>query len=120
MKKTRNAAGGLVYSTDAGRHCPACRQVIAACVCNTAIPASGDGWVRIRRENKGRGGKTVTCISGVPLVGAELNALAAQLKKRTGCGGTVKNNVIEIQGEHAALLLETLKQRGFRVKNFYS
>jgi len=72
--------------------------------------------VRLRREVKGRGGKAVTVISGVPLAQEELTALAAQLKKRCGCGGTVKQGVIEIQGEHIELLLDELKQRGFRVK----
>jgi len=115
MKK-KSRTGGLVYSTDGGRHCPACRQPVTTCACSKPQAASRDGVVRVRRENKGRGGKTVTCISGVPLVGAELDALAAQLKKRCGCGGTVKEGVIEIQGEHVELLLETLKQHGFRAK----
>jgi len=100
MMRKKNTQGGLVYSTDKGRHCPACRQALAACSCNKAAPAVGDGTVRVRRESKGRGGKTVTCISGVPLTGAELAALAAALKKRCGCGGTLKDGVIEIQGEH--------------------
>jgi len=116
MKKNRNTSGGLVYSTDGGRHCPACRKPLTACTCNEVKPASVDDWVRIRRESKGRGGKVVTVISGVPLPQEELSVLAAQLKKRCGCGGTLKQGVIEIQGEHLQLLLETLKQHGFRVK----
>jgi len=116
MKKNRNTSGSLVYSTDGGRHCPTCRTPLAACTCNEVKAASVDGWVRIRRESKGRGGKVVTVISGVPLPQEELSVLAAQLKKRCGCGGTLKQGVIEIQGEHLQLLLETLKQQGFRVK----
>jgi len=83
MRK-KNTQGGLVYSTDGGRHCPACRQAVSACSCKQAAPAVGDGTVRVRRESKGRGGKTVTCISGVPLAGAELAALAVAVRSRTG------------------------------------
>jgi len=119
MKK-KYSNGGLVYSTDGGRHCPVCKQAVAACACNESVSVApinpGDNVVRVRRENKGRGGKTVTCISGIPLVGNALNDLAAELKKRCSSGGTIKNGIIEIQGEHMALLLEMLKQRGFRVK----
>jgi len=116
MKKKTSPSGGLVYSTESGRHCPVCRKPLAACTCNETKAAISDGWVRIRRESKGRGGKVVTVISGVPLPQEELSVLAAQLKKRCGCGGTLKQGVIEIQGEHLELLLETLKQHGFRVK----
>jgi len=115
MKK-KSSTGGLVYSTEGGRHCPTCRQPVANCVCKQQKPVSQDGVVRIQQERKGRGSKAVTVISGVPLAQEELSALAAQLKKRCGCGGTVKQGVIEIQGEHIELLLETLKQHGFRVK----
>ena len=76
----------------------------------------GDGIARVRRESKGRGGKTVSTISGVPLPLAELTALAAALKKRCGCGGALKDGVIEIQGDHVELLLAELTARGFRAK----
>lgn len=77
-----SALGGLVYSTDTGRQCPECRQPVAACVCGQPQLPAGDGVARVRRETKGRGGKTVTTVSGVPLVGEALKALAAALKKR--------------------------------------
>ena len=62
-----SALGGLVYSTDAGRHCPDCNQPVGACICKQSVVPAGDGIARVRRETKGRGGKTVTTVSGVPL-----------------------------------------------------
>ena len=75
-----------------------------------------DGVVRVRRETKGRGGKTVTSVSGVLLDSDELKTLAKKLKNRCGCGGSVKDGVIEIQGDKAELLVELLTLEGFRVK----
>ncbi|MBD7976157.1 translation initiation factor Sui1 [Serpens gallinarum] len=117
-KKTSSfaALGGLVYSTDAGRHCPDCGQPQAACICSQSQIPAGDGIARVRRETKGRGGKTVTTITGVPLAEAELKELASALKKRCGCGGGLKEGVIEIQGEHVDLLLDELIKRGFKAK----
>ena len=110
------ALGGLVYSTDSGRHCPECRQPIDACICKqTAVPA-GDGIARVRRETKGRGGKTVTTVSGVPLAEDALKELASALERRCGTGGALKDGVIEIQGDHVELLLEELAKRGFKAK----
>jgi translation initiation factor 1 len=110
------ALSGLVYSTDSGRHCPDCSQPVDACTCKQQPTPAGDGIARVRRESKGRGGKTVTTISGVPLAEAALKELAAALKKRCGCGGALKEGVIEIQGDHVALLLEELLKRGFKAK----
>lgn len=108
------ALGGLVYSTDSGRHCPDCAKPVDACICGQQSLPSGDGIARVRRETKGRGGKTVTTISGVPLAGEALRELATALKKRCGCGGSLKDGVIEIQGEHVELLLAELHKRGFK------
>ena len=111
-----SALGGLVYSTDSGRHCPDCGEPVAACICKqTQLPA-GDGIARVRRETKGRGGKTVTTVSGVPLALDALQELASALKKRCGCGGALKDGVIEIQGDHVELLLAELSKRGFQTK----
>jgi translation initiation factor 1 len=110
------ALGGLVYSTDSGRHCPDCGQPVDACTCKQQQIPAGDGIARVRRESKGRGGKTVTTISGVPLAEDALKELATALKKRCGCGGALKDGVIEIQGEHVELLLEELLKRGFKAK----
>jgi translation initiation factor 1 len=117
-KKTTSLAGlgGLVYSTDAGRHCPACGQPIDACICKQAQLPEGNGIARVRRETKGRGGKTVTTVSGVPLAEAELKELASALKRRCGTGGALKDGVIEIQGDHVQLLLDELGKRGFKAK----
>jgi len=72
--------------------------------------------VRVRREVKGRRGKTVTTISGVPLPADALRALAAELKRRCGTGGSAKDGVIEIQGDHRDALVEELEARGYTVK----
>lgn len=107
----------LVYSSETGRICPDCSRAVQQCVCREVkrTPA-GDGTVRIRRESKGRGGKTVTVITGLPGDDASLKQLAADLKKRCGTGGTLKDCVVEIQGDHAALLMAELQSKGFRVK----
>lgn len=111
------AAGGLVYSTEAGRMCPKCRQPMARCTCGKGSAApSGDGVVRVSRETKGRGGKCVTVVRGVPLGGAELEALGKRLKAACGAGGTVKDGVIEVQGDHRDTLVARLAAEGFKVK----
>ena len=79
-------------------------------------PVPNDGTVRLRRETKGRGGGTVIVISGIPLAEAALKELAGALKKRCGCGGTVKNGIIESHGDHRDLLLNELQSRSYRVK----
>ncbi|MFZ9024200.1 MAG: translation initiation factor Sui1 [Anaerohalosphaeraceae bacterium] len=114
-----NTISGLVYSTDQGRMCPLCGKSIDQCVCKQEsknIPAP-DGIVRVGRETKGRKGKAVTLITGVPLSAAELKRLARELKARCGCGGTVKDGVIEIQGDHRDKLIEVLKSKGWSVKS---
>ena len=110
------ALGGLVYSTDSGRHCPDCGKPVDACVCKQTVIPQGDGIARVRRESKGRGGKTVTTISGVPLEAEALKDLAAALKRRCGTGGALKDGVIEIQGDHVELLLAELNKQGFKAK----
>jgi translation initiation factor 1 len=72
--------------------------------------------VRVRREVKGRRGKAVTTISGVPLNAEALRELAAELKRRCGTGGSSKDGVIEIQGDHRDVLVEELRSRGYSVK----
>ncbi len=108
----------LVYSDEIGSTCPRCGQRLQKCRCDNpgGKQAPKDGIVRIHRETKGRKGKGVTLGSGVPLVGNELKSLAKTLKQRCGTGGTIKNGVIEIQGDHRDLLLELLKEKGWQVK----
>lgn len=102
----------LVYSSESGR----IKQDKSKP--RSAQPAKqpSDGAVRLRREVKGRGGGTVIVISGVPITGPALKELAGALKKRCGCGGTAKDGVIEIQGDHREVLLQELQARGYRVK----
>ncbi len=107
----------MVYSTERGLVCPTCRLPMAGCRCGKKEPApAGDGIVRVRRETKGRGGKTVTTVSGVPLGGEALRSLASDLKRRCGTGGTVKEGVIEIQGDHREGIVAELSGRGFTAK----
>jgi translation initiation factor 1 len=116
MKKTPSSDAPLVYSSEFGRMCPGCGKPVNACACRKGAAPAGDGVVRIRRESKGRGGKTVMVITGLPLDAAALTTLAGELKRRCGCGGTAKDGVIEIQGDHADLLLSELAKRGYKAK----
>jgi translation initiation factor 1 len=111
--------GGLVYSTEHGKMCPACRQPIAQCLCKKNRPATikTDGIVRVRLETKGRKGKGVTVISGVPMNPDEIENLGKQLKQRCGSGGTVKDGAIEIQGDHRHLIMEELSKKGWTVRS---
>lgn len=72
--------------------------------------------IRVGRETKGRAGKGVTVVTGLPLARAQLEALATQLKRRCGSGGTVRDGVIEIQGEHRDLLVQELAKLGYQAK----
>ena len=78
--------------------------------------ATGDGVARVQRERKGRKGRTVTTIGGLPLPPDELRALATELKRCCGSGGSVVEGVIEIQGDHADTLVAELQSRGFAAK----
>lgn len=94
-----------------------CGRPAASCICgNKAERPAGDGVVRVRRETKGRGGKTVTVVAGVPAEEAALKCLAGELKRRCGTGGTVKEGVIEIQGDFCDIVIAELARRGFTVK----
>ncbi len=117
MKKNVSSDAPLVYSSELGRMCPNCAKPIKDCACGKKpVQTSGDGIVRIRREVKGRGGKTVTVISGIPMNAENLKVLAGDLKRRCGTGGTLKEGNIEIQGDHRDVLFGELEKRGFKVK----
>jgi translation initiation factor 1 len=111
-----NANSRPVYSSAQGRLCPDCGQPVTSCQCKKVTTLPGDGKVRVRCERKGHGGKTVTVITGLPLAEAVLLTLAGELKRRCGCGGTIKAGNIEIQGDHADLLLNELLKRGYTAK----
>lgn len=110
--------GGIVYSTGIGERCPNCLRAVRECVCKKGTPGkpSSDGIVRVSRETQGRKGKGVTVVSGLGLPETELQALATELKKKCGSGGSVVNGRIEIQGEHRDRLVQELSQRGWKVK----
>jgi translation initiation factor 1 len=115
--KNRSSNGGLVYSTDSGRMCPDCRQPMATCLCKAADARPvGNGNVRVSRETKGRAGKGVTLVKGLPLEATALAALGKQLRTACGSGGTVKDGALEIQGDHVERVMELLKAQGFSVK----
>jgi translation initiation factor 1 len=109
--------GRIVYSSAQGRMCPRCGRPVAQCSCTKNPRAErGDGVVRIRREVKGRNGKTVTTISGIGIPDDALRELAGELKRRCGTGGSAKDGVIEIQGDHRDTLVGELEARGYTVK----
>lgn len=108
--------GGLVYSTDAGRMCPTCRRPLAECSCGQKPAPAGDGIVRVSRETKGRAGKGVTLVRGLALDHAALAQTARHLKTACGSGGTVKDGVIEIQGDHVERVIDRLRLDGWTVK----
>lgn len=109
---------GVLYSTDGGNMCPRCGQPRKKCVCSRIRPLNtgGDGIVRVGRETKGRKGAGVTTISGVQGTEVEIKALAKELKKSCGSGGTVKGGTIEIQGEHRDTLVVLLTKKGYTAK----
>ncbi len=113
-----NLSGGLVYSTESGRMCPTCRLPLAQCACkaNAAAPPPIDGIVRVSLDTKGRKGKGVTVVKGVPLDAASLTQLGKQLKASCGSGGTVKDGVIEVQGDHRDTVIAALQKQGYTVK----
>lgn len=106
-----------VYSTDQGRICPSCDQPVDQCRCRSerAAPA-GDGIVRIQRETKGRKGKGVTLVTGIPLAEKELKVLAKTLRQKLSTGGSVKDHVLEFQGDQRVALKPLLEKEGFTVK----
>ncbi len=115
--KPRNAGNGLVYSTDSGRMCPGCRQPVGNCRCNTTPKGPpSDGVVRVSIQTKGRAGKGVTLVNGLALDAAALVVMGKQLKTACGSGGTVKDGVIEVQGDHRDRIVELLKAHGLVVK----
>jgi translation initiation factor 1 len=111
----------LVYSTEIGQVCPECQEPVSKCTCKkkkpkTRLETKQDGIIRIRREVKGRKGKTVTVIYGFQFDQSNLKAIAKQLKQQCGTGGSVKDDMIIIQGDHREKLIKLLKVHGHKVK----
>jgi translation initiation factor 1 len=119
----KSTSSTLVYSSETGRICPDCSQPVAQCQCAAnkramaaASGAAADGIVRVMREIKGRGGKSVTLVRGLGLDAAALTALGKQLKAACGSGGTTKDGVIEVQGDHVATVMAALVKLGYAAK----
>ncbi len=111
----------LVYSTETGSICKLCQKPVSECACKKKKSRSRtnikyDGIIRIQREVRGRKGKTVSTVSGFQLDDDELKLLAAQLKRKCGTGGSVKDGIILIQGDHRDALLSELKKQGYTAK----
>jgi len=112
MSKSRT-----VYSTESGRVCSECNRPADSCICaEKQNKFASDRGVRIKREVKGRGGKTVTTVSGISLNPGDLKELAGELKKKCGSGGTVKEGIIIIQGDRRMTILKALQEKGYTVK----
>jgi translation initiation factor 1 len=105
-----------IYSTDPQfKLCPRCGRYPCRCPKPRSLPPQQQ-TASIRREKKGRGGKTVTVVSGLQLTPDDLKALSKQLKQTCGSGGTVKEDTIEIQGDHRDTIAEKLRQLGYKTK----
>jgi len=118
-RKRGKGGDGIGYSTGPGRMCPGCGRPKAMCECakrRAERRPGGAGPVRVGRETKGRKGKGVTVVTGLPLSAMELAALAKELKSACGAGGTTRDGVIEIQGEHRDTVVAELKKRGYDAK----
>ena len=107
-----------VYSTEHGRLCPGCGKPTAGCQCKQAGRSVAEGPLRVSREKAGRGGRWVTLVRGLPLGDAALQQLGKQLKTACGSGGTVKDGVVEVQGDHVERVMAWLAERpeGFKPK----
>ena len=114
--KAKLSKNRIVYSTEQGRICPGCGHPVKQCACRKQTSPSGDGNVRVSRETKGRKGKGVTLIKGLAMDAATLASMGKKLKTMCGSGGTVKEGVIVIQGDHIERILDFLKEQGVKAK----
>ena len=108
----------VVYDTDRARtdRCSACKRRFEACVCPKQQRSGGDGTVRVWRDRKGRRGKTVTVVKGLPGGDAALAEIATTLRRLCGSGGTVSDGNVEVQGDHRERVAARLTELGYRVK----
>lgn len=105
----------IVYSSEQGSMCPSCGKPKASCSC-TNKTFTTDGVLKVKRELKGRKGKGVVTIAGAGSTKEEIGALAKKLKNRFACGGSVKEGVIELQGDRMQEIIAYLKTLGYTVK----
>ena len=111
----------FVYSTETGRMCPKCNKPASKCTCKSKVSKKADdgttdGMIRIKREVKGRKGKTVTTISGFNKDDGVIKDLASRIKALCGSGGSVKDGVMIIQGDHREAIKAELEKQGFKTK----
>lgn len=110
----------IVYTTGIGRCCPDCGKPKESCRCSKQKVASpsppADGIIRVGRETKGRRGKGVTIVTGIPLTGQALADLVKTIKHQCGSGGTLKGTTVELQGDHRDTVTALLVNRGWKVK----
>ncbi|MFT2111479.1 translation initiation factor [Marinomonas sp. 2405UD68-3] len=106
----------LVYSTETGRMCPHCQNSINVCHCKEESQNIGSGKVKVMYETKGRKGKGATLITELALTPKDLTKLAKELKAKCATGGTVKDGVIEIQGDHRDKILDILLSKKITAK----
>jgi len=119
MSNPPNSNSRIVYSTEYGKMCPDCSKPLISCICSqlkkTIAPAA-TGPARVHYETQGRKGKGVTVISGLPLNEEKLTAFSKELKRKLGVGGTVKDLVIELQGDRREEVVKLLRVKGYSVK----
>ena len=111
--------GRMVYSTGVGRVCSGCGWPSANCQCSTRAATESVPTrivAKLRVEKKGRGGKTVTVVDGLPNNAAFLKDLGQELKRACGTGGTVVEGAVELQGDLRERVREVLTKKGFVVK----
>ena len=113
------AQNRVVYDSNIGRldRCSNCKRRTEACVCPAPRQQPrGDGVVRVMRDKKGRRGKTVTVVTGLPGDATALAEIAGTLKRICGSGGTVSGDNVEIQGDHRDRVAAKLTELGHKVK----
>ncbi|MBT5028407.1 MAG: translation initiation factor Sui1 [Nitrospina sp.] len=114
--KAKHSEDRLVYSTEQGKICPGCGNPVKQCTCRKQTSPPGDGNVRVSRETKGRKGRGVTLIKGLAVDAVTLASMSKKLKAMCGSGGTVKEGIIEIQGDHIERILDYLMKQGVKAK----
>jgi translation initiation factor 1 len=106
----------IIYSTEHGKICLSCSNPVKQCTCRKQTTLIGDGNVRVSRETKGRKGKGVTLVKGLAMDVVALKLMSKKFKAMCGSGGTVKDGIIEIQGDHIERILDYLKKQGMKAK----
>ncbi len=110
--------GRLVWSSEKGSLCPGCGWPVRDCRCSSTPeePVPAAVTAKLRLEKKGRAGKSVTVLDGLPRNRAFLAAIATELRAALGTGGTVRDGSVELQGDHRERLRGLLARRGWSVK----